>query len=976
MASAVATPLERQLSRIAGVTQLTSTNQVGATAISIQFDLSRSSAVAEREIQAAISAARSQLPSELPWLPDVRNFNPADPPILYLGMTSDNVDIPDIYTAADSVVGQRLSQTLGVGEVFIGGVARPSVRVQANPALLNNYGISLESVRAVLNSANVDRPKGEIDGAERAWGIATNDQLFTAREYKPLIVSWRNGAPIRLSDVANVIDSAEDLRTAAFIDGKPGVILVVYRQPGANIVQTIDRVRQQFPILQASINPSIHLSVVVDRSLTIRASIHDVERALVISICLVILVVFLFLRSVRATLIPGLAVPLSIVGTFALLFLCGFNLDNLSLMALTISTGFVVDDAIVVVENIMRHLDAGASRIEAARRGASEVGFTVLSMSLSLIAVFIPILFLGGVVGLLFHEFAVTLSFAIAVSLLVSLTTTPALCAMFLRRSETKNHGFLPRALERCFQAVLHGYGVCLRWTLRYPLIMLGATVLTIVASVWLYMDTPKGFFPVQDTSRMLGLIRADQDISFTAMKDKVRDFEEVVRADPAVESVLAFTGGDGATSSGTLYLQLKPIEERQLSARQVMGRLRPKLGQVIGATLYMSPVQDISFGGKLMGPQYQLVLQDESLSELYKWAPKLEERMEQLADVRDVNSDQYEDALQASVTVDRDTAARLGVSMASIDNTLNDAFSSRQVSNILTQRNQYHVVLELLPEYQKNPESLSAIYVASDSGKLVPLSALAHFEKKTTALTINHSGPFPAVTMSFNLAPGVSLGTAVEHIQKLQRDLTMPSSVHARFVGVAQQYKDSVASEPWLIFCALAAVYIVLGILYESFIHPITILSTLPSAGVGALLAIRWAKSDLGIISVIGIILLIGIVKKNAILVIDFALQREREDGVSSRDAIYQACLLRFRPITMTTMTAVFGALPLAIGTGMGSELRQPLGLTIVGGLIVSQLLTLFSTPVVYLHLDRLQNWIRGVGAKTVAHSHAQSEG
>jgi multidrug efflux pump len=959
MASAVATPLERQFSRIASVTQMVSTSQLGNTNITLQFDLNRNIDAAARDVQAAINAARGQLPADLPSQPGYWKVNPADAPIMLLSMTSQNILLPEIYDAADSIIAQKLRQTPGVGEVFIGGGARPAVRVQVNPGLLNTYGISLENVRMALAAANANRPKGQVADLQHAWNVADTDQLFKAREYRPLIVTWRNGSPVRLADVGTVTDSVEDVRNAGFINGHPGVILVLFRQPGANMIETVDRVRSLLPQLQAAINPSIRLGIVIDRTTTIRASIHDVEITLMISIVLVILVVFVFLRNTWATLIPSVAVPLSLVGTFGVMYLCGYSLDNLSLMALTVSTGFVVDDAIVVIENITRHLEAGMKPFAAAMLGAREIGFTVISMSTSLVAVFIPILLMGGIVGRLFREFAVCLSVAVAISLLVSLSTTPMMCALFLRR-DSGQHGRLHGLAENAFNGLLRNYDRSLRWVLRHQFFMLCVTVLTMFVSAGLYIYTPKGFFPQQDVGRIMGFVQADQDISFSSMREKVKSFVDVVEKDPAVDTFVAFTGGGGGNNTGRFFAQLKPLKERKLSADLVIERLRPNLEQIPGASLFLQAVQDINVGGRFGGAQYQYTLQADQLNDLVDWAPRLMQRMQQIPELRDVNTDQQLNGLQASLVIDRDTAARLGVSVSAIDNTLNDAFGQRQVSNIYKGINQYHVVLEVLPEFQRNPETLHVIYAASSSGKLIPLSAFAHFQPANSALTVNHQGIFPAITLSFNLAPGASLGPAVEHIQAAQRELDMPPTVHGTFQGTAQAFQDSLSSEPLLILSALAAVYIVLGILYESYIHPITILSTLPSAGIGALLAIHLIGADLSIIALIGIILLIGLVKKNAILMVDFAVQTEREQDIRSVDAIYQACLLRFRPIMMTTMAALLGALPLALGTGIGSELRRPLGITIVGGLIVSQALTLFTTPVVYLYLDRLQTWIQ----------------
>ncbi len=959
MASAVATPLERQFSRIASVSQMVSTSQMGNTNITLQFDLNRNIDAAARDVQAAINAARGQLPADLPGQPGYWKVNPADSPIMLLSMTSNNVLLPEIYDEADSVIAQKLRQISGIGEVFIGGGAKPAVRVQVNPGQLNNYGISLETVRMALQSANANRPKGELANLRHAWGITDSDQLFKAREYQPLIVTWRNGAPVRLDAIGSVTDSVEDVRNAGFINGGTGIILVVFRQPGANMIETVDRVRAMMPELQASINPSIRLNVIIDRTTTIRAAIHDVELTLIISVILVILVVFIFLRNYWATLIPSIAVPLSLVGTFGVMYLCGYSLDNLSLMALTVSTGFVVDDAIVVIENIMRHLEEGIPPFQAAMMGAREIGFTVISMSTSLVAVFIPILLMGGIVGRLFREFAVTLSVAVGISLLVSLSTTPMMCALFLRR-DAGDHGRIYNFAERSFNRLVGIYDIGLRWVLRHQFLMLCVTILTMFISVGLYIDTPKGFFPQQDVGRINGFIQADQDVSFASMREKVKTLSDIVREDPDVDTVTAFNGGGGGNNSGRFFAQLKPLGVRKASADEIIERLRPKLEKIPGASLFLQAVQDINVGGRFSGAQYQYTLQADNLTDLVGWAPRLMDRMKQIPTLRDVNTDQQLNGLQAQLVIDRDTAGRLGVPVSEIDNTLNDAFGQRQVSNIYKGINQYHVVLEVQPQYLRDPETLKNIYAASNTGKLIPLSSFSHFEPAKSALTVNHQGIFPAITLSFNLAPGGSLGPAVEQIERAKAEMRMPPTVHGMFQGTAQAFQDSLSTEGLLIISALAAVYIVLGILYESYIHPITILSTLPSAGIGALLAIRLINADLSIIALIGIILLIGLVKKNAILMIDFAVQAERERGKSSLEAIYEACLLRFRPIMMTTAAALLGALPLALGTGTGAEMRRPLGITIVGGLIFSQALTLFTTPVVYLYLDRLQTRIQ----------------
>jgi multidrug efflux pump len=971
MASAVATPLERQFSRIAGVTQMTSSSGLGSTNVTLQFDLNRDINAAARDVQAAINAARSQLPADLPGQPTYRKVNPADSPILLLSLSSDNIPPAQIYDAADSILAQKLAQIEGVGQVFAWGSARPAVRVEANPYQLNSYGISLEQVRKSLQAANANLAKGALSDSRETWAVSDTDQLFKAYEYQPLIVAGHAGAPVRLRDIAEVVDSVEDNRNLGLSNGKPAVLLAIFRQPAANMIETVDRILAVLPLLRASISPSLHLNVVVDRTTTIRASVHDVEIAMTISIILVIFVVFAFLRNAWATFIPSVAVPLSLIGTFGVMYLCHYSLDNLSLMALTISTGFVVDDAIVVIENITRHIEGGMKPYEAAMKGAREIGFTVLSMSTSLVAVFIPILLMGGIVGRLFREFAVVLSVAIGVSLLISLSTTPMMCARFLR-TETGKHNRLYRLSENAFNRLLRTYDISLCWVLRHQVLILLLTFGTVCLNVYLFYKTPSSFFPQQDTGRFSGLIQGDQDLSFAAMSQKMRQFTDIVLQDPAVDTVTSFTGGGSGGSTARMFGQLKPLSERKLTIDQVIARIRSKSVRIPGAALYLQAVQDLTVGGRFGGAQYQYTLQADNLSDLNHWAPIIMQRLQKVPELRDVNSDQQMHGLQSSVVIDRDTASRLGVAVQDIDNTLGDAFGQRQVSNIYKGLNQYHVVLEVAPEHQQSPEALKSIYVPSKSGTLVPLSAFAHYEPSNTALSVNHQGIFPAITLSFNLAPGASLGPAVEHIEAARRELRVPSSVHATFQGTAQAYQDSRSNQPVLILTALAAVYIVLGILYESFIHPITILSTIPSAGIGALLAVQLMKSDLNIIALIGIILLIGIVKKNAILMIDFAVQVEREEGKSPVEAIYKACLLRFRPILMTTMAALLGAMPLAVGAGVGSELRRPLGITIVGGLILSQMLTLFTTPVVYIYMDRLQSWLQRSFGRAPVHAPA----
>jgi multidrug efflux pump len=956
MASAVATPLERQFGRIAGVTEMTSTSGLGGTNIVLQFDLNRSIDGAARDVQAAINAARGQLPANLPSNPTYRKVNPADAPIMILALTSDSYSPSRMYDAADSILAQKLSQVEGVGQVIVGGGAKPAVRVELNPRPLESFRLGLDQVRTVLANANAHTPVGQLAEGANTIELATTDQLFNASDYAKLIVAYRNGNAVRLSDVADVADSVQDRRNAGLANGKPAVLIILFRQPEANMIETVDRVKSMLPRLQASIPPAIKLGVVLDRTTTIRASVDDVEFTLATSVALVIMVVFLFLRNGWATFIPGIAVPLSLLGTFGVMYLAGYTVDNLSLMALTISTGFVVDDAIVVIENIARHLEAGMTPMQATLQGASEIGFTVLSMSVSLVAVFIPILLMGGIVGRLFREFAVTLTVAIGVSLIVSLTTTPMMCARFLVSEHEREHGWFYRAGERAFDWLLSRYHRSLTVALRHPFSMLMLTLGAVGLNVYLYTVVPKGFFPQQDTGRINGSIVGAQDISFPAMRQKLAALIDVVRHDPAVDNVVGFTGGS-SVNSGRCFVQLKDLKDRGgVSADQVINRLRGRLGRIPGATLYLQAVQDIHVGGHGSNSQYQYTLRADNLGDLDTWSQKLLARMRTVPAIRDANSDQQNKGLEARVVVDRDSAARLGFSAQDIDQALYDSYGQRQVSTMYTALNQYFVVMEVDPRYQSDPNSLRGIYVRDSAGAEVPLSSFARLETVPTTLAVNHQGLFPSVTLSFNLAPGVALGDAVQQIKSAERDIDMPASVQGSFMGTAQAFQSSLSTEPLLVLAALVTVYIVLGMLYESFVHPLTILSTLPSAGVGALLALLVTHEELSVIALIGIILLIGIVKKNAIMMIDFALEAERTEGKSSRDAIYEACLLRFRPIIMTTMAAMLGGVPLAVGGGTGSELRRPLGITIVGGLLVSQMLTLYTTPVIYLYLDRLR--------------------
>ena len=1017
MATDVAEPLERHLGQIADVTEMTSSSSVGSSRVTLQFGLDRDINGAARDVQAAINAARADLPVSLRSNPTYHKVNPADAPILILTLTSKTLTPGQLYDSAATVIEQRLSQIQGIGEVDVSGSTLPAVRVELNPTALFKYGIGLEDVRAALASANANSPKGAIEDGDRHYQIYTNDQANHADQYRDLVIAYRNNAAVHLADVADVVDSVENLRNAGLANGQPSVLVILYRQPGANIVAAVDAVLAALPQVEASLPGGIDIGLGADRSTTIRTSLADTERTLVIAVVLVILVVFLFLRNVRATIIPSVAVPVSITGTFAAMYLLGFSLDNLSLMALTIATGFVVDDAIVVLENISRHVESGKSRLEAAFAGAREVGFTVTSISISLVAVFLPILLMGGIVGRLFREFALTLSMAVLISLFLSLTTTPMLCSRFLRSPRDVPHGRLYLLSERVFDAMLNFYRRTLGWALRHSGLVALVLLLTMVLNVYLYISIPKGFFPEQDTGRLIGGIQADQSISFQAMKQKFAMLQSIVEQDPAVDSVAGFTGG-GQTNSGFVFISLKPLAVRKDSAETVMARLRPKLAQVPGARLFLQAVQDIRVGGRQSNATYQFTLQADDSATLYQWTPRLTEAMQQLTELTDVNSDQQQKGFETILNIDRATAMRLGVTLSAVDNTLYDAFGQRQVSVIYNPLNQYHVVMEVAPRYWQSPDTLKDIWVsvagagptgtqstnavagtyasssatagnataASSSARnlatnsiaasghgsassgasvstsketMVPLAAFSHYGPGYTPLAVNHQGQFVASTISYNVAPGKSLSDAETAIRQAMADIRMPASIHGSFAGTAASYQSSLSSEPLLIAAALIAVYIVLGILYESYIHPLTILSTLPSAGVGAVLALRLTHTDFSIISLIGVILLIGIVKKNAILMIDFALHAERQ-GLSPREAIHEACLMRFRPIMMTTCAALFGALPLALGTGEGSELRHPLGISIVGGLIVSQALTLYTTPVIYLYLDRFGRWLR----------------
>ena len=963
MASSVTAPLERTFGQVPGLKQMTSTSSFGSSIITLQFDLDLNIDIAEQQVQASINAAGTYLPADLPNPPIYSKVNPADSPILTLALSSATVPLTRVEDLADTTLSQKISQLPGVGLVTISGGQKPAVRIRVNPTALAAYGLSLEDVRTALNQTNVNQAKGNFDGLRQAYTIGANDQILTSGGYRPIVIAYKNGAPIRLQDVATVVDGAENNHQAAWMNTTPAVIVNIQRQPGANIISVVDRIKALLPQLKTAIPSAIQVAVLTDRTNTIRASVEDVQFELMLTVALVVMVIFLFLRNLAATIIPSVAVPLSIVGTFGVMYLLGYSLNNLTLMALTISTGFVVDDAIVMIENISRYLEEGESPLQAALHGSEQIGFTIVSLTVSLIAVLIPLLFMGDIVGRLFREFAITLAITILVSALVSLTLTPMMCAKILRHKPESEQTWFYRKSEDVFNWVIAKYGITLQWILRHQPLTLAVTFGTLILTVILFMIVPKGFFPVQDTGVILGISEAPQDVSFDAMSQHQQALARIILQDPAVESLSSFIGIDGINTtlnSGRIQVNLKPAESRSLSASEVIRRLQPKLAQVDGISLYLQPVQDLTVEDRVSRTQYQYTLEDTDAAELNTWTNRLVEKLRTIPSLRDVTTDEQDSGREATLVIDRDTAARLGIGMQQIDDTLYDAFGQRLVSTMFTQLNQYHVVLEVGRDYRNDPADLQNIYVKSSSGTVVPLGSFTHYEQNPAPLTVNHQGQFPVVTISFNLPANESLGRAVQDIKKAEQDIGLPLSIHSSFQGTAAAFQNSLANEAWLILAALVVVYIVLGVLYESYIHPITILSTLPSAGVGAILAIFVCRQDFNVVSLIGIILLIGIVKKNAIMMIDFALEAERVEGKPPLEAIYQACLLRFRPIMMTTMAALFGGLPLALGTGVGSELRRPLGITIVGGLIVSQVLTLYTTPVVYLFFDRLATRIK----------------
>jgi multidrug efflux pump len=979
MASSVTAPLERQFGQVPGLKQMTSMSSFGSSVITLQFALNLNIDIAEQQVQAAINASGTYLPRDLPNPPIYSKSNPADAPILTLALTSNSIPLTKVEDYADTTLAQKISQVSGVGLVSISGGKRPAVRIQANPTALAAYNLSLEDLRTALGQANVNQAKGNLENQRQSFVIGANDQLVSAEGYDSIIVAYRNGRPIRLSDVATVVDSAENVLEAAWVNTTPAVILNIQRQPGANIISVVDRIQRLLPQLKASLPRAIDVRVLTDRTTTIRASVQDVQFELMLTVALVVMVIFLFLRSISATVIPSVAVPLSIIGTFGVMYLLGYSLNNLTLMALTISTGFVVDDAIVMIENISRYIEAGDSPLQAALKGSEQIGFTIVSLTVSLIAVLIPLLFMGEIVGRLFREFAVTLAVTILVSAAVSLTLTPMMSALLLKHRPEAQQGWFYRKSERFFETVIAWYGKTLEYVLRYRRTTLMVTVATLAATILLYIVVPKGFFPVQDTGVILGISEANETVSFPAMAQRQQALAKVILQDPAVQSLSSFIGIDGTNptlNSGRIQINLKPRDERSSSASEIIRRLEPKLAKVEGITLYMQPVQDLTIESRVSRTQYQYSLEDADAKELDEWAPRLLASLQARPELRDVASDLQTGGLKEMLVIDRDTASRFGITPQQIDDTLYDAFGQRQVSTIFTQLNQYHVVLEADPRFQRNPGDLDHIFLHSSNNTQVPLSQVAHFETTNTPLVISHQGQFPAVTLSFNLAPGVSLGEAVQVIRDAEQQIGFPASIQASFQGSAQAFQTSLANEPLLILAALVTVYIVLGVLYESYIHPVTILSTLPSAGVGAILALLVTGNDFNVISLIGIILLIGIVKKNAIMMIDFALEAEREEGKTPDESIYQACLLRFRPIMMTTMAALLGGIPLALGTGTGSELRRPLGITIVGGLLLSQVLTLYTTPVVYLYFDKLARRLgRRAPERVLAGEHEPAE-